>query len=140
MHKTFSTVKIKPKSGGDLINFVMNRPQRKIHEITYKQILNEEPIRQILLKSRQFGGSTYYQIFMGYIQIIHKTSFNSLIAAHLNQAATSIRFMFSTLAKYYPKGIESSFTLKGFEGTKNIKQIPERNCKLTIGRLKHRIV
>lgn len=130
---TATTVKIKPKSGGDLINFVMNRPQRKIHEITYKQILNEEPIRQILLKSRQFGGSTYYQIFMGYIQIIHKTSFNSLIAAHLNQAATSIRFMFSTLAKYYPKGIESSFTLKGFEGTKNIKQIPERNCKLTIG-------
>jgi intein/homing endonuclease len=128
-----TTAKIKPKTGGDFIPFILNRPQRKIHEITYNQVVNNEPIRQQLLKSRQFGGSTYYQIFMGYIQVIHKTSWNSLIAAHLNQAATNIRYMFSILSKYYPKEIESFFTLKSFENTKNIKIIPERNCKITIG-------
>jgi hypothetical protein len=128
-----TTAKIKPKTGGDFIPFVLNKPQRKMHEITYRQIVNEEPIRQILLKSRQFGGSTYYDIFAGYIQIIHRTNWNALIAAHLNQAATNIRFMLSTLAKYYPMGIPSSFTLRGFEGTKNIKLIPERSCKITIG-------
>ena len=70
---------------------------------------------------------------MGYIQIIHKTSWNSLVAAHINQAATNIRFMFTTLAKYYPKELSSFFTLKGFEQTKNVKFIPERNCKITVG-------
>src|SRR5690554_6663329 len=128
-----STVKIKPKTGGDFIPFQLNRPQRKMHEIIYKQIVNDDPIRTILLKSRQFGGSTYIQILMGYIQIIHKTSWNSLVAAHINQAATNIRFMFTTLAKYYPKELSSFFTLKGFEQTKNVKFIPERNCKITVG-------
>nr|WP_320022089.1 hypothetical protein [uncultured Draconibacterium sp.] len=126
-------VKIKPKAGGDYIPFILNYPQRKMHNVTYSQIVANEPIRQILLKSRQFGGSTYIQIFEGYIQIEHKTNWNSLVAAHLNQAATNIRFMFSTLQKYYPTNISSAFTLKSFESTKNIKFIPERNCKITVG-------
>ena len=128
-----STVKIKPKMGGDFIPFVLNAPQREMHLITYEQIVKGLPIRQILLKSRQFGGSTYYQILMSYIQIIQKTNWNSLIAAHFNQAATNIRFMLSTMAKYYPEDIDSSFTLKSFESTKNIKFIPERSCKITVG-------
>ncbi len=127
------TAKIKPKTGGDYIPFVLNYPQRLMHSVIYKQIINLEPIRAILLKSRQFGGSTYIDIFMGYIQIIHKTNWNGLIAAHIQQAATNIRFMLSTLAKHYPKNLDSNFTLKGFEGTSNIKIIPERNCKITIG-------
>lgn len=128
-----TTAKIKPKTGGDFIPFRLNRPQRKMHEIVYEQIRNEDPIRDILLKSRQFGGSTYIQIFMGYIQIIHKSNWNSLIAAHLNQVAINVRYMFSTLQKYYPNDINSSFTLKGFENANNIKIIPERNCKITVG-------
>ena len=128
-----TTARIKPKTGGDFIPFFLNRPQRKVHAVTWKQVLNREPVRQILLKSRQFGGSTYYQVFMGYIQVIHKTNWNSLVAAHLNQSATNIRHMFSTLARYYPKGLASNFTIKGFENTSNIKIIPERNCKITIG-------
>ena len=130
---TAITTKIKPKAGGDFIPFILNKPQRKIHKIIYDQILNNEPIRGVLLKSRQFGGSTYIQLLMGHIQVIHKTNWNSLIAAHLNQAATNIRFMFSTLQKYYPKTLESSFTLKTFENTQNIKVIPERHCKITVG-------
>lgn len=128
-----STTQIKPKAGGDYINFFLNRPQLKMHEVIYDQIVNEEPIRDILLKSRQFGGSTYIQILGAYIQVIHKTNWNSLVAAHLNQAATNIRFMFTTLQKRYPKEVSSYFTLKSFESTKNIKYIPERNCKITVG-------
>lgn len=130
---TASAVRIKPKTGGDFIPFYMNRPQRKMHEVTYAQMVAEDPIRQILLKSRQFGGSTYIQIVMGYIQIIHKTNWNSLVAAHLNQAATNIRVMFQNLQKYYPTELESYFTIKGFENAQNIKFIPERNNKITIG-------
>ena len=128
-----TTAKIKPKTGGDYIPFVLNYPQRLMHNVFYSQIVNEEPIRNILLKSRQFGGTTYIDIFKGYIQIIHKTNWNDLTAAHINQAAINVRFMLSTLAKHYPKDLPSYFTLRGFEGTKNIKIIPERNCKITIG-------
>lgn len=129
---TATTVKIKPKSGGKNIPFILNAPQRKLHANTYGFIEREEAIRQIVCKSRQWGGSTDIQIEMLWVQLLHKTNWNSLIAAHLNQAATNIRSMVTSVQKYYPKQC-GSFTLKGFEGTKNIKIIPERQNKITIG-------
>jgi len=127
-------VKIKPKKGGDFIPFKLNYPQRLLHNVVYDQIVNLDAIiRLILLKSRQFGGSTYLDIMMAYIQIVQKTNWNSLIAAHLNQAAINIRYMIKTLSNHYPKDIDSSFELKSFENTHNIKIIPSRNCKITVG-------
>jgi len=122
-------VKIKPKTGGDYIAFSLNTPQRKVLTELEKMRANNLPVRMIILKSRQWGGSTLVQIYMAWIQIKHKTNWNSLIAAEINQQATNIRFMYSNLIKHYPDNI----TLKPFEGMNNIKWIPERKNKITVG-------
>lgn len=129
---TASACKVKPKEGGAYIPFILNAPQRKLHAITYQDIINEEPIRQILCKSRQWGGSTCIQTEMLWIQLIHKTNWNSLIAAHVNQASINIRRMITVIQKNYPKEI-GKFQLKAFEEAHNIKYIPERDNKITIG-------
>ena len=125
-------VKIKPKEGGDYIPFILNAPQRKLHKIINDKILANEPIRIILVKSRQWGGSTTIQNEMAHIQLFHKTNWNSLIAAHIKQAASNIRSMFSIIQKKYPASLDQ-FTLQGFEQQSNVKYIPERNNKITIG-------
>lgn len=124
------TVKIKPKEGGKHIPFVLNGPQRKLLATLEAMRHEGVPIRVIILKARQWGGSTLVQIYMAWIQIRHKTNWNSLIAAHINQAATNIRSMYKTLAQYYPL---DKIALSPFEGTQNIKIIRKRDNKITIG-------
>jgi hypothetical protein len=124
------TVKIKPKEGGENIPFIHNKAQRKIVKELEDQRLDNKPIRAVLLKSRQNGGSTLIQVYMSWIQIRHKTNWNSLIAAHINQAATNIRSMLKTVVTNYPL---KELTLTPFEGTQNIKIIRQRSNKITIG-------
>src|SRR5690606_34726975 len=73
-----TTVRIKPKEGGDFIPFILNKPQRKLLAKLESQRLADKPIRQIILKARQWGGSTLVQIYMAWIQLRHKTNWNSL--------------------------------------------------------------
>ena len=123
-------VKIKPKTGGQLIQFMLNRAQRKILLKMEEMRLKGLPIRIILLKARQLGGSTVIQIYITWIQLRHKTNWNSLIAAHINQAATNIRSMLKIVVNNYPF---EKMELSPFEGTQNIKIIKQRSNKVTIG-------
>ena len=65
--------------------------------------LGNEPIRGIVDKARQWGGSTFTQVYMGWIQIIHKTGWHSVIIADVENQARNIRGMYTRLAKHYPK-------------------------------------
>lgn len=124
--------KIKPKKGGKEIPFILNYPQRLLHFEVQDMINKGLPINLILDKSRQFGGSTYIDTLMAHIQIRIKTNWNSLIAAHINQAAINVRSMMGNLIKWYPEDVDE-LSLRPFEGTQNIKIIPERSNKITIG-------
>jgi hypothetical protein len=126
----FISIKIKNKDGGNDINFLLNNGQRKLLKVLMDMFNEGRPIRVILLKARQWGGSTLTQIFMFWIQARHKTNWNSLIAAHQNQASTNIRAMLRKAVNSY---IIEKFTLQPFEGMQNIKVIPERNNKITVG-------
>lgn len=126
----FISIKIKNKEGGDDINFLLNNGQKKLLKVLMDQFNRGVPIRIILLKARQWGGSTLVQIFMLWIQARHKTNWNSLIAAHINQASTNIRSMLRKAINGY---FIDPLTLVPFEGTQNIKIIPERSNKITIG-------
>lgn len=125
------TAKIKNKEGGGLIPFLLNPPQRKILATIEKLRFEKKPIRVVLLKARQFGGSTFIQIYMAWIQLRRKTSWNSVIAAHINSASLNIRGMYSTLIKNY-QHVQTT-TYRPFEGSVNTKQIVERSNKITVG-------
>ena len=124
--------KIKPKGGGADIPFVLNGPQRKLLGKLEELRRAGVPIRIVLLKARQWGGSTLVQIYMSWIQSRHKTNWNSLIAAHLNQAANNIRGMYRKLVTKYPQDVQQ-LSWAGFENQTNVKIIPERQCKVTVG-------
>lgn len=51
-------VKIKDKLTGRDVPFVLNRPQRRVLGVLEKQRLAGRPLRLIMLKARQWGGST----------------------------------------------------------------------------------
>lgn len=135
-------VYIKRKGGGEDIRFKLNRPQRRLVSKFEQLRLAGKPIRIILLKARQWGGSTVTQIYMAWLQLVHKTGLNSLIVGHVKDASTEVKDMFDRMIKQYPTSLlydigetynENEPKLTGVGGMVNIQRIPQRNCKIKIG-------
>lgn len=133
---------IKQKGGGEDIHFRLNRPQRKLIARFERMRLKGKPIRLILLKARQWGGSTATQIYMAWLQLMHKVGLNSLIVALQNSVADEIKDMFDRMIKAYPTAMlyklgeaynENEPKLVGVGKSGNIHRVPQRNCKIKIG-------
>ncbi|MBR5843336.1 MAG: hypothetical protein IKY75_02005 [Bacteroidaceae bacterium] len=128
-------VKIKDKQGQDNIPFILNRPQRRYIAMLEAQRTSNKPIRLIMLKARQWGGSTITQVYMAWIQLVHCRNWNSIICAHLKDAAANIKGMYTKLLDNYPAWLLNSTEqphFQPFERTSNTSYIAQRGCKITI--------
>ena len=130
------------KDGGDHILFKLRKPQRKLVEHFEMQRLAGRPIRLILLKARQWGGSTTVQIYMAWLQFCHKKGLNSLICAHVGKSSAEIEDMFRTLITNYPAKMlhdigeastDNETKWEGVGGVQGIHRVPQRNCKIKVG-------
>ena len=133
---------IKPKGGGREILFRISKPQRKLLAEIEKMRLEGRPIRLVLLKARQWGGSTLIQIYMLWLQLLHDVGLNSLVVAHVRDTAIIIRKMFERVITRYPAWMlhdigdqfsENEEKLEGVGGSTNIKKIPQRDCMIKVG-------
>lgn len=138
---------IKNKEGGEDILFRLNRPQRKMVAALEKMRKENSPIRMILLKARQWGGSTCAQLYMAWLQMMHKQGLNSLIVAHQHTATAEIRDMFMRMIESYPEecrkvwedGVTSEEKKKKKRGklTRNVGpgifRVPFGNFKVKVG-------
>jgi hypothetical protein len=137
-----SLVYIKTKGGGDDILFRLSRPQRKFISVLEHKRINGEPIRLVLLKARQWGGSTASQMYMAWLQLVHKVGLNSLIIAHQSSGTDEIKDMFDRMIAAYPVELlhqlgdaysENERKLVGVGKSGAIFRVPQRNCKIKVG-------
>lgn len=139
---------IKNKKGGEDIPFVLNYPQRKLVAELEKMRNTNKPIRLILLKARQWGGSTCTQLYMAWLQLIHKPGLNSLIVAHQHATTAEIKEMFLRMIEAYPEFLlrtegPKEGKLERDKGRKRIKRtenagpgavkVPAFNFKVKVG-------
>jgi len=124
---------IQDKESGNKINFKLNRGQRRLLAKFEEMRARGVPIRIILLKARQYGGSTFVQVYMDYIQIIHKKNWSSVICAHVKDAAITIRGMYEDLITNMIPIEGKRLHIKNYKQTQNIKEVPERGCRITVG-------
>lgn len=131
----YSTAKISPKGGGDDISFFLNRAQR-IYLTTLERLrMSNQPINIILLKARQWGGSTLTQIYMLWIQIIHKKNWNSVICGDVESQSNIVSGMLSKVVEKYPLWATNGIKLetKPFEGSSKTRQIQYCQCLYSVG-------
>ena len=129
-------VKIKDKLSGLDIPFRLNAPQRRVAAIFESQRTAGQPIRAIMLKARQWGGSTLTQMYMAWIQSVHCHNWHSLICAHVKDTAASIRGMYSKMLSAYPEQYwegDVAPKFSPFERSTNIREIAGRGCRVTVG-------
>lgn len=128
----YLAARIQDKSSKRIIPFKLNKPQLKTLVELEKMRVAGEPIRAIILKARQWGGSTLIQIYMAWIQIIHKKNWHSVIVADVEDQARNIRGMYTRFAKEYPD-VFGNIELVPFEGSAKTRMIVGRNCIVGVG-------
>lgn len=133
---------IKKKGGGDDILFRLNPPQRRLVALFEEDRVAGRPLRLIMLKARQWGGSTCVQLYMAWMQLTGLRGLNSLIIAHQGAASDEIKDMFERLVKSYPVAMlrdpgddwsESEKKLERVGKSGATMRVPQRNCKIKLG-------
>ena len=128
-------VRITDKRSKRLVPFILNAPQRRLLAMLERERLARRPIRIIMLKARQWGGSTLVQIYFAWLQIIHLRGWHSLICAHVKDSAANIRGMFTRLLEHYPREYwveELAPSFKPYERMDNTRVMEARDCRVTI--------
>lgn len=133
---------IKRKGGGDDCLFRLTYPQRKFVARLEDMRRRHEPIRLVMLKARQWGGSTTSQLYMAWLQLVHRVGLNSLIIGHQGSSSDEIKDMFDRMIKAYPLYMLHELgdayapnepKLVGVGKSGSIFRVPQRNCKIKIG-------
>lgn len=123
---------IHDKLSGKEVPFVLRLPQRILLRDLTEQLFGNKPVREIILKARQWGGSTLVDLWEAWIQIWHKTGWNSCIAAHVKDASRNIRAMYALMVKRHPADIKQ-LHLVSFEGSQTTKKLVETDAIISIG-------
>ena len=100
----YAYARIKNKDGGEDIPFLLNHGQIGLVKDFERQRLHGDlgSILIILLKCRQWGGSTATDVYMGWIQIFWMTNWNSNIIGHQSSSATQVFDMYEKLMNAIP--------------------------------------
>ena len=128
----FTAIKIQDKESKQPIPFKLRPAQRKLLYELESMRLAGVPIRAILLKARQWGGSTLIQLYMLWLQSRRRKNWHSVIVTDVEDQARTVRSHTSRAIKNYPKFL-GKLDLSPFEGSSKNKIIPSRGCVISIG-------
>lgn len=123
---------ITDKETNNDVPFILNYPQRKYLELLERDRKAGVPIRIIIAKARQWGGSTLTEIYMSWVQNRLKKNWNSIIITQVEDQARHIRGMYNKMAKAYP-GYLGTITFAPYQKSSKIIQIKERGNIIGIG-------
>lgn len=99
-------VRIVDKESGAEVPYRLNAPQRRVLKEMEKLRRSGRPVRIIMLKARQWGGSTLVQVYMAWMQLVVCRGWNSVTCAHVRDASSAIRGMYSRLLRCYPEELK----------------------------------
>lgn len=140
----YAYARIKNKDGGEDIPFLLNHAQLGLTKEFESQRLHGElgSILVILLKCRQWGGSTDTDIYMGWIQIFWMINWNSNIIGHQSSSSTQVFDMYEKLMNAIPTWLfydigepfkDDPRKLRTSSTQNNIKYLIPRSCKIQTG-------
>lgn len=132
-------IEITHKTEGRIVPFVLNRAQR-IYLVELEKLRKSgKPIDIILLKARQWGGSTLTIFYSFWIQMMWKTNWNSALCADVDDQAKNVLGMLSQAIERYDTFITGGIPLKftPYMRTDSTRVIEGRNCTISVGSAQH---
>ena len=126
---------ISDKGKGRDTPFTLNRAQRQYLKAMEDLRIANRPIDIILCKARQWGGSTLTQLYMLWIQLVHKRNWNSVICGDIEKQSSIVAGMLSKVIGHYPLWATEGKRLitAPFQGTRNSRIINLSNSRYSLG-------
>ena len=125
---------ITAKNRGKDILFTLNRAQRTYLTYLEELRLAGKPIDIILCKARQWGGSTLTQLYMLWIQLVHKRNWNSVICGDIEGQSRNVTGMLTKCLKGLPLWLFGEpVTSTPYEGSTSTRVLSVSNCRYSIG-------
>ena len=131
--RTMTTISDKGK-GRDTA-FILNRPQRIYLKAMETLRLQQKPIDIILCKARQWGGSTLTQLYMLWIQLVHKQNWNSVICGDIEKQSSIVAGMLAKVISRYPQWASGGkkLTTTPYQGAQKTRVISYSNSRYSLG-------
>lgn len=133
----FRCVMIRDKRSGRRKAFRLNAPQRRMLRLLEDDRRAGRPVRVMLLKARQWGGSTMVQMYFAYMQIVVRSGWNSVIVGHKRNTSAIIRRMYGQMLADYPAELQSDpakpMALRGVAGAPSMRELTGRGCTIDLG-------
>lgn len=98
----YVTDKIEDKKTGKMIPFKLNYPQRKLLKILEDLRTSHKPAFVVILKARQWGGSTLSQLYIKWIQDYRHDGWNAIVLAQQKNTAKKIKAMYRKALERQP--------------------------------------
>lgn len=126
---------ISDKGKGRDTSFTLNRPQRIYLKALEELRLKGKPIDIILLKARQWGGSTLTQLYMLWIQLVHKRNWNSVICGDIEKQSSIVAGMLAKVINRYPAWATEGkrVTTSPYQGAQKTRVISWSNSRYSLG-------
>ncbi len=119
-------VTVKDKASGLDMRMILNAAQRRVARIMEADRSAGRPVRLILLKARQWGGSTLIQTYMAWIQSCHRTGWHSIICSQVKDTSAGIRGMYAKILDNFPEELwpgDCPPRFKPYERSTNVREI-----------------
>lgn len=126
---------ISDKGKGRDIPFTLNRPQRQYLTTMERLRLAQKPIDIILCKARQWGGSTLTQLYMLWIQLVHRRNWNSVICGDIEKQSSIVAGMLAKVISRYPQWATGGkkLTISPYQGAQKTRVINWSNSRYSLG-------
>ncbi len=130
-----SMTTIADKGRGRDIPFTLNRAQRQYLAAMEQLRLAGKPIDIILCKARQWGGSTLTQLYMLWIQLVHKRNWNSVICGDIEKQSSIVAGMLAKVINRYPTWATGGkqITTSPYQGAQKTRVISWSNSRYSLG-------
>ena len=101
-HWAYFCIRIRDKTGGGIIRFKLNYPQLLVLQRCEQMRAEGIPIDIIILKARQWGGSTFCIFYQTWLAFHHDEFHSFIVAAHVQSASETILQMLKDAIADYP--------------------------------------
>lgn len=122
--------RIKDKNSRRIIPFILNRPQRRVVKLLEADRRAGRPMRMIILKARQWGGSTVVEMYMAWIQTVLATGCHAIVCGAEKAGTQVVLNLYADMLTHYPEELWEGETMPRLKTSRGILQLEGRDNRI----------
>lgn len=122
--------RIKDKNSRRIIPFILNRPQRRVVKLLEADRRAGRPMRMVILKARQWGGSTVVEMYMAWIQAVLATGCHAIVCGAEKTGAQVVLNLYADMLAHYPEELWEGETPPRLKTSRGILQLDGRDNRI----------